>query len=77
MTFREIAAEFKQLPINERLLLLEELTRSLRMELIETGRPRQDSTPKLWRGMLKPAGASPSDQEIEDAYADYLIEKYQ
>ena len=33
MTYREITAEFKQLPINERLLLLEELMRSLRCDV--------------------------------------------
>ena len=32
--------------------------------------------PSLRRGMLKPDGASPTDQELLDGYMDYLIEKY-
>ena len=76
MTYREITAEFKQLPINERLLLLEELMRSLRLDVAATMKQQKRSAPKLWRGMLKPTGPMPSDQELEDAYEDYLVKKY-
>ena len=76
MTFQEIAAGFKQLPIDERLLLLEEMMRSLRIELAEARSPGSGDAPKLWRGMLKPTGPMPTDQEVENAYVDYLVEKY-
>lgn len=76
MTYRDIAAEFKQLPINERLLLLEELVRSLRRDVAATMKLQTRAAPKLWRGMLKPIGPMPSDQELEDAYVEYLAEKY-
>jgi hypothetical protein len=76
MTFREIAAEIKQLPIEERLLLLEELTRSLRQDIAEAKTPHAGDAPKLWRGMLKPAGPMPSERALAEAYEEYLAEKY-
>lgn len=76
MTYREIAAEFKQLPIDERLLLLEELMRSLRIDMAATMKQQRGRAPRLWRGMLKPSGPMPTDQELKDAYEDYLLEKY-
>lgn len=76
MTYREIAAEFQQLPIDERLMLLEELTRSLRVELSETKKPRRGGKFRLRRGMLKPAGPMPTDQQLHEDYVDYLVEKY-
>lgn len=77
MMYREIAAEFKQLPVDERLMLLEELARSLRMELAESKEELGKHPAGLWRGMLKPAESAPSDDEIDASYVDYLIEKYQ
>jgi hypothetical protein len=76
MGYLEIAAEVKQLPVDERLLLLEELTRSLRLELVRPGTQLHRGASSLWRGMLKPDGPPPLDQEIKDSYAEYLIEKY-
>ena len=32
--------------------------------------------PSLRRGMLKPDGPPPTDQELLDGYTDYLIERY-
>ncbi len=77
MMYREIAAEFKQLPVDERLMLLEELARSLRLELAESNAEPQKQTARLWRGMLKSAAPPPSDEEIDSLYVDYLVEKYQ
>lgn len=76
MTYCDLVAKFKQLPIDERLLLLEELMRSLRLDVAATMKQQKRGAPKLWRGMLKPTGPMPSDQELEDAYVDYLAEKY-
>lgn len=76
MTYREIAAEFKQLPIGERLLLLEELTRSLRVDLSEIKKSQNGGGFTLRRGMLKPAGSMPTDQGLQENYVDYLAEKY-
>lgn len=76
MTYREIVAEIKQLPIDERLLLLEELIRSLRIDVAAAMKQQKGRAPRLWRGMLKPSGPMPADQEFKDAYEDYLVEKY-
>ncbi|MEJ5198887.1 MAG: hypothetical protein WHX53_08180 [Anaerolineae bacterium] len=76
MKYQEFAVQFRQLPIDQQLLLIEELTRTLRMELApESGREKY-GTPLLWRGMLKTDVPPPTDEEIEEAYTDYLIEKY-
>ncbi len=76
MTYREMALGIGQLPLNERLMLLEELTRSLRIDLTTAPKPVIRRAPKLVRGMLKPKGLAPSDRELHEGYEDYLIEKY-
>ncbi len=76
MAYREFAAELKQLPLDERLLLMEELMRSLRVELAVTKKPGSGGAPALRRGMLRLAGPMPTDQELQDTYVDYLVEKY-
>ena len=76
MTYRDMVAEIVRLPVEERLLLLEELTRSLRADLGATGRPTDAARPKLSRGMLKPAGPPPGDLDLRRDYVDYLIRKY-
>ena len=76
MTYRDMVAEIVRLPVEERLLLLEELTRSLRADLATTRRPTDAARPKLSRGMLKPAGLQTGDRELYRDYVDYLIRKY-
>ncbi len=74
MTYQELLTEISQLPLDERLALLEALTHSLRAEL----RPpaRAGSSVQRVRGLLKPAGPAPTDAEIQEDYTRHLIEKY-
>ena len=76
MTYREIMTKIVRLPVEERLMLLEELTRSLRADLTPTEKPPAAKHSKLSRGMLKPSGPSPDDDELRSGYADYLVQKY-
>ena len=74
MTYQDLLTEINRLPLDERLALLEALTHSLRSEM----RPpvRAGSSVRRVRGLLKPAGPMPTDVELKDDYARYLIEKY-
>ena len=74
MTYQNLISEIKKLSLNERLLLLEVLTRSIRGELVPP-KPRSSSVNRV-RGMIKPTGPLPSGDELKDAYTHYLIEKY-
>ena len=76
MTYREMAVEIERLPLNEQLALLEALTRSLRKVLTQSGTKEPGKSPKLTRGMLKPDGPMPTDEELKQDYTDYLIRKY-
>lgn len=75
MTYQDIAQQVEQLPLDQQLMLLEELTRKLRMALVLKAGPQKAET-LLRRGMLKTSDPLPTDEEIEEAYTDYLIEKY-
>ena len=74
MTFQELLTEITSLPLEERLILLEALTRGLREEL----HPQAHASAPVERvrGLLKPSGPVPGDLDVEDAYTRYLIEKY-
>lgn len=74
MNHQELLTEIGQLPLDERLALLEALTRSLRAELRPT--PRGGSSVDRVRGLLKQARPLPTDGEINDDYTRYLVEKY-
>lgn len=74
MTYKDLISEIKQLPLNERLLLLEAITRSVRDEVAPP--TRRGSSVNRVRGMIKPTGPLPSDDELKDAYTRHLIEKY-
>lgn len=74
MTYQALAREVVRLPLTERLALLEFVTRSVREELA----PRQDG-PSSLAGILgigRSDGTTPTDDELRESYADYLIEKY-
>ncbi len=74
MTYREIVAEIERLPEAEQQALLLWLVKRAR---IETRRDHSSAPPaKLVRGMLKPEGPMPTDQELHDDYVEYLIRKY-
>jgi len=74
MTYQELVKTIQTLPLAERLSLLEVLTLSLQADFPEKG-VRKASLVDV-RGMLKGEGLAPTDEEIENGYTDYLIEKY-
>ena len=88
MTYQEMVAEISRLTIQERLSLIEALTRSVQAELapctpVTPALERLRSTLKTEgsslsrvRGIAKPDGPPPTDEEIRNMRADYLIEKY-
>ena len=74
ITYQDIIIAVKQLPVEKRLTLMEELAHSLAGEW-QTPRTGESSLHRV-RGMLKPVGPIPSDRELRDSHTDYLIEKY-
>ena len=76
MTYNAIVSEIAQMPLNEQLMLLETISRLVRTKSISTTKPKIIPPIKLTRGMLKPDGAIPSDEELKEDYVNYLIKKY-
>ncbi len=78
MGYREIVSEARQLPLHDQLRLVEELLRGIRTSRIGiTSKRRQKVKPFTeLRGFLKPEGPLPTDEELDDAYTQHLIEKY-
>ena len=76
MTHAELIKEIMQLPLEQRMELLETISRSVREEM--QPRPRENSVPLSQRlyGILKFDGDPPTDEELKNHYADYLLEKY-
>ncbi len=74
MTYREIVAEIERLPQAEQRSLLEWL--SQRMQTKPRSAKGEIPATTLVRGMLKPEGPMPTDQELHDDYIGYLIRKY-
>ena len=74
MTYREIVAEIERLPQAEQQAVLFWLVKHARIETRRNQRPAPPAT--LVRGMLKPDGPLPTDQELHDDYVEYLIRKY-
>ena len=92
MTQEELIQQIERLPLEQKIGLIEAISRSLREELAQSkeGAPdgetetkqaevsEQDGVPisQQLRGILKFEGEPPTDEEVKDAYADYLLEKY-
>ena len=86
MTYTEVMAQVRQLSPAERIMLVEAIMRWMREEFdqletrdrAEGRRKRLQAIPpaELVRGMLKPEGPSPTDEEIREDYTNYLIRKY-
>ncbi|HEX8649567.1 MAG TPA: hypothetical protein VF708_01910 [Pyrinomonadaceae bacterium] len=74
MTHEQLIKEIRQLPLEQRMELLEVISRSVREEL--RPRERRESIVSRLRGIAKPDGLPPSDEEIKEDYARYLTEKY-
>lgn len=73
MTYQEIAAQIRRLPLQERLELLGVLTHSLKDEF-EWSAPRSSSLERI-RGIARPNGETPTDSEISEGYTDYTVWK--
>ena len=74
MTYREIVAEIERLPQAEQQAVLFWLVKHARIETRRGQRPAPPAT--LMRGIARPTGKMPTDEEIRDDYTNYLIEKY-
>jgi len=74
MTQEELIKEIKQLPLDRQKEILDVITRSVR----EKTQPPEDraSIVSRLRGIAKPDGPVPSDEELKDDYVRYLEEKY-
>ncbi|HEV7374363.1 MAG TPA: hypothetical protein VGN95_06590 [Pyrinomonadaceae bacterium] len=74
MTREELIKEIMQLPLEQRMEILETISRSLREEM----RPREqkESIVSRLRGIAKFDGPPPTDEEIKEDYTRYLTEKY-
>ena len=85
MTVKEIVAQAVQLTLNERWMVVNELLRSLQAETLareqesaDARRRRLASIPpaSALRGIAKPDGPIPTDEEIREDYINYLEQKY-
>jgi hypothetical protein len=67
MTYTEVASQVKRLPLQERLMLLETLTRSVREELKSAARPRSVAGKdlRLLAGTISPEDAGQMREAIE------------
>ena len=76
MTVQALILEINQLPLSERLELLEAIAHTLQEEFTHT--PQGDRRPTLSRmlGILKPNGPVPDDEALEEDYTRYLEKKY-
>ncbi len=71
MMLDTLVLEIRQLPLTTRLELVEMIAESVREELATI-----PNVPTLTVGMLKPEGATLSDDELKQDYINYLDEKY-
>ena len=74
MTQEELIKEIDQLPLEEQVELLETISRSVRGKL-QPPEGRRSIVSRL-RGIAKPDGPMPSDEELKEDYVRYLEEKY-
>ena len=74
MTHEQLIEEIRRLPLEQRMELLELISRSVREEVRPRG--RRDSIVSRLRGIAKPDGTPPTDEEIKEDYTRYLTEKY-
>ena len=74
MTQEELVKEIKQLPLDRQREILDAITRSVR----EQTQPPEDRSAIVsrLRGIAKPDGPIPSDEELKEDYIRYLEEKY-
>jgi hypothetical protein len=85
MTYSEIENQVKQLSTTDQILLAEKILQWLRESAQHEVDPRQlplaDSgvsaqSTALRRGMLKPEGPLPTDEDLREDYTAFLVQKY-
>ena len=74
MTHEELIKEIKQLPVEERMAVIDEISQSVQEET-QSREARVSIVDKLY-GIAKPDGPMPSDEELKEDYIRYLTEKY-
>jgi hypothetical protein len=74
MTQEELIKEITQLPLEQKMELLEAISRSVREEI--QPREHRESVVSRLRGIAKFDGPPPSDEELKEDYTRYLTEKY-
>jgi hypothetical protein len=71
MTYAELVETVTRLPVADRLRLVAAITRSLRDE---RSSPVPSGAEML--GRFRTTEPPPTDEEIQEMYTDYLVEKY-
>jgi hypothetical protein len=74
MTHEELIKEIKQLPVEERIAVIDEISQSVQEET-QSREARVPIVDKLY-GIAKPDTSMPSDEELKEDYIRYLTEKY-
>lgn len=78
MTFAQLLTEIARLSTDERLKLMEALTRSLQVDMRPMRKSRKGSSLKRVRGALRlRGGKAPTDRELRDEYVNHLSQKHQ
>jgi hypothetical protein len=70
MTFQEIIAALPRLSVQEQLLVLEALSRSLRADM--SAPTRSPGSAERLAGIMKVDGPAPTDQQIRESLVDRL-----
>lgn len=73
MTLKEILPEIPRLSLDERFILLEALTRSMRVDLQSLQDSKEVPSIVSLRGALKTDRPAPTDEEIDQIRFDYLM----
>lgn len=86
MTQEELIKEIKQLPLNQQKEVLQAISRNIdeKATLDEGGRAEKRTRGENGRapisqqlyGILQFEGGPPTDEEVKDMIADYLLKKY-
>jgi hypothetical protein len=74
MTHEELLKEIKRLPVEERIAVLDTISRSVQEETQSQG-DRVSVADQLYR-IARPDGPLSSDEELKEDYIRYLTEKY-
>jgi hypothetical protein len=78
MSYQDIVAEVRRLPLHEQLRLMEELVRALQNQVLAQPLAPEPVAPmSALRGILKPDnGPVPTDEEIRQIIVDDLLDKH-